>query len=365
MKRLAVIPSDPLEAYKVKGIASRLENYYNPGKFFDEVYLLSPLEKGVRDEFGMRVIHTKDRELQKRIRDLNIDVIRAYGGNWPCDMACGYKVKGIPVVVSVHDKRPQWLHASIKKADIVFCVSEEVKGLVLGKFDKSGRAWVLPNRVDLNVMRPFQEKEIMDLYAKYPFKYRILHVGRKSREKNLDTVIRALKILGERYCLLAVGDGKSEEYIKLSEEQGVSERCFFLRTLANEELARYYSWADCLCNPSRSEAMSSALVEAMACGTVVVTSVPASGGVGMEHMKDGLVLEDYENPESVAEMVEKACGDSGLRTMLIGNARESARRFEKGRVDELEISYYEKILEMKNGGEFKNGRYGFWNIFRK
>jgi len=43
MRRLAVIPSDPIEEYLKKGFSQeRLRNYYNPSLFFNEVYLLSP-----------------------------------------------------------------------------------------------------------------------------------------------------------------------------------------------------------------------------------------------------------------------------------------------------------------------------------
>ena len=196
MRRLAVIPSDPIKAYKDKGIASWLEDYYNPLHFFNEVYLLSPLEKEERYEFGMNIIPTKPKQLKSRIRELNIDVIRAYGGYWACDMACKNKVNGVPVVVSVHDTNTALLHNSIKKADIVFCMSNAVKKVVLTKFKKPDRVWMLQNRVNFNTMHPYPKDKLKDLDSKYPFKYKILHIGRKTKQKNLDTLIKALKILG-------------------------------------------------------------------------------------------------------------------------------------------------------------------------
>ena len=45
---------------------------------------------------------------------------RAYGGYWPCDMACGHKARGgggVPVVVSVHDTNPAELHGDGAEPD--------------------------------------------------------------------------------------------------------------------------------------------------------------------------------------------------------------------------------------------------------
>ncbi len=350
--RLAVIPSDPLEAYKHKGIASWLEDYYNPLHFFDEVYLLSPLEKEEGYEFGMNIIPTKPKQLKSRIRELNVDIIRAYGGYWACDMACNNRVNGVPVVVSVHDTNPKILHNSIKKADVVFCVSEAVKELVLAKFKKPDRVWILPNRVNFNVMRPYSKSELADLDNNYPFKFRILHVGRKSRQKNLDTLVKALKILGKEYYLLAIGRGNTDEYVRLAKEEGVIERCHFIESIKNEELARYYSWADCMCTPSRWEGFGIVFIEALACEAIVVTSDIAPMNEYIKHRENGLLVKDYENPQALAEAIKVACNDAQLRNHIKKNARRSVERFEKSRIDKLEVDYYKKILAMSQNKEF-------------
>src|SRR6185436_7443513 len=124
MKKLAVIPSDSIDDYLKGGYSKAwLKAYYNPCQFFDEVYLLSPLENNHPELLGMKVIQTQEHELRKRIKDLEINVVRAYGGNWACRMACEHKVSGVPVVVSVHDTNPSILYDSIKKADVVLCVA--------------------------------------------------------------------------------------------------------------------------------------------------------------------------------------------------------------------------------------------------
>lgn len=352
MRRLAVIPSDPIKAYKDKGIASWLEDYYNPLHFFNEVYLLSPLEKEERYEFGMNIIPTKPKQLKSRIRELNIDVIRAYGGYWACDMACKNKVNGVPVVVSVHDTNTALLHNSIKKADIVFCMSNAVKKVVLTKFKKPDRVWMLQNRVNFNTMHPYPKDKLKDLDSKYPFKYKILHIGRKTKQKNLDTLIKALKIVGDEYCIIAIGRGNTDEYIKLAKKQGVMERCYFINSIPNEELSYYYSWVDCMCVPSRWEGFGVVFIEALACETIIITSDIAPMNEYIEHTKNGLLVKDYENPKALAETIMVTCSDKHLREFIKKNTRKSVKRFEKGRIDKLEAGYYKKILTMSQNKEF-------------
>jgi glycosyltransferase involved in cell wall biosynthesis len=355
--RLAVIPSDPTEAYKRKGIASWLKDYYNPLHFFDEVYLFSPLEKEERHEFGMHIIPTKPKQLKSYLKEFGVDIVRAYGGYWACDMACQNKVNGVPVVVSVHDKRLKFLHDSIKKADVIFCVSETVRKLVLTKVNKLDMVWLLPNRVNFNTMRPYPKNEFMSLDTEYPFKYKILHVGRKSEEKNLDTVIKVLKILGKEYCLLAIGRGNPDPYKDLAKEHGVMEQCYFIESINNEDLARYYSWADCMCTPSRWEGFGVVFIEALACEAVTVTSDIAPMNEYIRHGENGLLVKDYENPHALAEVVKVACTDIQLRNTIKKNARKSIEIFEKNRIDKREVDYYQKILAMKHNGEFN---LSFW-----
>ena len=163
MRRLAIVPSDPIAIGLKRGYAeSRLKGYFNPTSFFDEVYVLSPLEKTNPDLLGMIAINTPDRFFKPLVLRYKIDIIRAYGGYWACDLACRNKVSGIPVVVSVHDPNPNNLHNSIKNADFVFCTSESVRKMVNKRFKKRDRILLLPNRVDLSLMHPVPKNELTE-----------------------------------------------------------------------------------------------------------------------------------------------------------------------------------------------------------
>ncbi|NQU43254.1 glycosyltransferase [bacterium] len=344
MTILAVIPSDPMSAYEAVGCHVWAERYYNPGHSFDRVYLLSPHEKQEVFQYGMHTVPTQPSQLKSRLRELGVDVVRAYGGYWPCDMACRNKARDVPVVVSVHDTNPDEFYASIRHADYVFCMSEAVRDLVLTRFERVDRVWLLPNRYDRDVMRPMPDEGFSDLDAAYPWRYRLVCVGRLSGQKNQETLIRALRLLGPDYGCVFVGRNDPAPLRKLAEEKAVADRCAFVESVRNDLLARYYNWAHAMVTPSRWEGFGIVFVEALACGAVVVTSNVAPMNEYIRHERNGLLVDGYETPSALAATVKRACEDEELRHALKANAPASVERFERRRVDDLEIRYYQRIL---------------------
>src|SRR6185369_596576 len=110
--RLVVVPSDPIIAYEQKGCSDWLEQYYNPQGMFNEVFALSPYERGERQAYGMTIIGVAERDFSAMLRRLQPEVVRGYGGYWASDLVCSHRIADIPVVVSVHDTNPEYLHKS-------------------------------------------------------------------------------------------------------------------------------------------------------------------------------------------------------------------------------------------------------------
>ena len=344
-RRLAVIPSDPLQDYEQAGYASWLKGYYNPAGHFDEVYCLSPKEPTARFAHGIQVIPTKEGELTARIRELKIDVVRAYGGYWAGDFATAEKVPGVPVIVSVHDQRPDWLHDSIRAADEVIAVSDVVRQLVAGRGVPAERISVVPNRVDFDVFSRVEDAARRTAFERrFPGTRRILHVGRKSIEKNLDTLIRTLPLLGGDYTIIAVGRGDAGPYEKLAHELGVQSRCYFVESVPSAELTEFYSFCDCFCTPSRQEGFGIVFIEALACEAMVVASDIAPINEYIHHNESGLLVKAFEDPGALAAAIRLACTDEALRQRLSRAARYSVQNFERTRVDALEAGLYERLL---------------------
>ncbi|NTV29078.1 MAG: glycosyltransferase family 4 protein [Candidatus Omnitrophica bacterium] len=358
MTRLAVVPGNTLDDLADKGLSERLAGYYNPQSFFEKVVFLSPFEDAVREVAGMRVVPTRDVELPARLKEEGADIVRAYGGTTPAEMAVFHRRAGVPVVVSLHDKRPDRIRPAVRFADAVFVVSQELRSeMVMFGIDPE-RMFVVPNGVDTALMRPLAAGETGELCARFPWRRKLLQVGRKSPEKNIESLVRALARLGPDYGLVSVGQGDAAPYEALAREAGVEGRCVFLPAVPQADLVRFYNWADCVCHPSRSEAMCNVLLEALACGSPVVTTLAAATGLGVGPDGAALLVDDPENDEVLAKRIRFACEEENVVRTLRAGARESVEHLSLERTQAYEAECYRQVLEMNSKGAFRRGRFG-------
>jgi glycosyltransferase involved in cell wall biosynthesis len=346
LRTLVIFPSDPIRSYELAGI-DWLERYYNPDGFFNKVYILDVSEIGDRKIQNLDVIGMKGKNIVKMLKKLNPDVVRAYGGFFPADLACQNRSSKIPILISIHDSRPELIHKTVKFADMVICTSKIVaRNAILNGVDLA-RIRILPNRIDTKIFHPiFDEKLIDPIAKKFPKGKHILHVGRKADEKNLDTLIRSLEYLPEEYFCIFVGQGDKTPFVNIANEIGVSNRCYWIESIKNSELPKWYSWCDCMCTPSRFEGFGIVFIEAAACGCRIVTSDIAPMNEYLKNGKSACLIKDYENPKELAESIFKICEDDKLSKILTQGAIEVAKKFDKDIIDKKEIEIYQEVLSI-------------------
>ena len=100
----------------------------------------------------------------------------------------------------------------------------------------------------------------------------------------------------------------------------------WLGRVSDDELAALYRGARCLVYPSLYEGFGIPVLEAMACGTPVVTS---AGGATEEVAGGAAVLVDPHDPAAIAAGIEQA---SARRAELVARGLERARAFTWERV---------------------------------
>ncbi|MDB4348672.1 glycosyltransferase, partial [bacterium] len=117
--KLCIFPNDPLQAYFDKGEIK--ERYYNPNNFFDEVHIISLIDKDIEESkvkvtvgtaklkihsVGKINIKNKNKNLERIIelvKKINPDIIRAYNPfveGWLA-AKCAKKLN-IPFYLSLH-----------------------------------------------------------------------------------------------------------------------------------------------------------------------------------------------------------------------------------------------------------------------
>ena len=345
---LVVVPCDPIGVYERVGY-DWLQRYFNPTGMFREVYVLSPLEKGVRRAHGMTIIGVPEDKFVQKINEIRPDVVRAYGGFWPSDLVCRNRVSGIPIIVSIHDVRRELLHPSIRHMDLVLVLTNEIENQVLKAGVSKSRIRYLPNRVDRRVFYPVQDPALIQTVAsRFPPGRHILHIGRMAREKNQDTIIRALALLPKDYSSIFIGSGDRGPFVAIAEELGVSERCFWLDSVKNSELPIWYSWCDCFCFPSRfpSEGFPLVSLEAAACASAMVASDAPPMNEYLIHDESACLVREYENPSVLAAAIRRVCENPEYRATIKNGILKVAERFDLAVVDKMEADIYREAMTL-------------------
>jgi glycosyltransferase involved in cell wall biosynthesis len=154
----------------------------------------------------------------------------------------------------------------------------------------------------------------------------VLGAGRLTSEKDFETLIRAFAIVRRSRAarLLILGEGMKRAQLEASIERlGISADVALPGFVANPY--RYMRRAAVFVLSSRSEGFGNVLVEAMACGTPVVSTDCPSGP--REILEDGLhgALVPVDDPEAMATSII-----AQLERPYIDSARERAQTFTLG-----------------------------------
>ncbi len=157
----------------------------------------------------------------------------------------------------------------------------------------------------------------------------IFSVGTVQPRKNYARLIEALKALGPAFndvqLVIAGGRGWLDGPIYRAVEQfGLTERVHFIGFARDEDLPVLYSDAACLAYPSLYEGIGLPVLEAMACGTPVVTSNVSSLP---EVAGDAALLVDPYDVEALADALRRVLTDETLGTELVARGCRQAALF--------------------------------------
>lgn len=248
-----------------------------------------------------------------------------------------YGISGVPLIMSFHTlalmknlvARSEWekeneerINAEIMlvdKADYIIA-SSEVDYDYLKYLYNAGedRMRVVVPGVDTTLFRSRPSEDAKKLIGADKNEKIVLFVGRIEPLKGIDTLIYAIKIIQRRnpdlhLQLWIVGGDVSEPISLWSKEMQKLERLRlilhlhthikFIGQKKQHELPNYYNAADVVVMPSHYESFGMTALEAMACGTPVITT-NVSGISRLFDEKHAHLVTSVQNPLLLASKIE-------------------------------------------------------------
>jgi len=379
--KLCVFPNDPLVSYYNKGEIK--ERYFNPQNIFDEIELISFIEKDIDEDKVKSIvgnakfkIHSvgkvsfsnkgvKKKKILKLVKSINPDIIRAYNPllqGWIAAF-CSQKLK-IPFFVSIHVQydglRKIVKNKNFKKYLALKYSRKFIEPYTLSQAEKITAVYkiidpyvfdickkhpeILYNRIDL---KRFQNGKKILKYEK-PL---IISVGRLTAQKNHEIIIKSVKDLD--VYLLIIGTGELKDSLKnLVDELNISEKVIFKDSVPNEQIQNYYKSANvfALAYDPNVEGLPIPVLEALASNLPVVIPHPIS------EYSDGLegagAFCDL-NYKSFESHIRKIIEDEEYTEKLRKIGIKKVQQFDEERTENREAEIYKELLRSKKIGLIK------------
>lgn len=257
----------------------------------------------------------------------------------------------------------QWLYTALNarlqkrtfqgKAKVIVAVSQLVKEQLVETGIAPGRIRLITNGVDIAEFHPGEsERAFFALPEVVPL---ALFAGDlRTPRKNLDTVLAALVRVGELH-LTVLGDLTGSVYPELCKRLGISNRVHFLGY--RRDISRVMRSVDMFIFPSRYEACSLVILEALASGLPVVTARTA-GGAELVTRGSGFVLDDPNDVAGLVESMRQLVRDPTTRQVVGREARSVA---EKNRWDAMAADYlrlYHSVTQKRSESKGTKGDEG-------
>ena len=173
----------------------------------------------------------------------------------------------------------------------------------------------------------------------------ILYLGNTRPYKNLPRLINAFKIVKKNdfknyKLVIAGGEKRNLSFLKqIVKRLDIERDIIFIGDLTDEEVVALMNVADIFVFPSLEEGFGLPPLEAMACGTPVVTSNLSSLP---EVVGDAAMLVDPKNIKEIASAIKQVLTDRKLREKLIDKGLERVKRFSWERTARETLKIYQQ-----------------------
>jgi glycosyltransferase involved in cell wall biosynthesis len=275
------------------------------------------------------------------------DLVHAHGHPYPstwlaCKVAKQFKK---PFIVTQHNTfidYDSWLNLAeslndwtigttvLRNADRVIAVSKKTREYVLKLGAEKAKTAVIYNGVDADFFRAMDKEKCRIRLSLPKNRTIILSIRRLFYKNGLNTLIEVASHLTREYhdlLFIIVGTGPDRGFIENRiRELDLSNNVKLAGFVPDEQLPLYYNAADCFVIPSSSgEGLPMVLLEAMACGLPVVSTVTGGTAEIIKEGKNGFLAPPRDS-KTLANAVAKTLSQ---KTESLAMGRENRKTIEK------------------------------------
>ncbi|MBE9210930.1 glycosyltransferase family 4 protein [Nostoc sp. LEGE 06077] len=231
-----------------------------------------------------------------------------------------------------------WEKQAFQRAKVVVAVSEKVAQELTNIGVPRDRIRVIVNGVDLQEFNPgIPSRQKLNLPENVNLG---LFAGDiRTPRKNLDSVLQALVQVPNLH-LAVVGSTDGSPFPQLAADLGISERVHFLGY--RRDIPEIMRSVDLFVFPSRYEACTLVLLEALASGLPVITAT-ATGGAELVTPECGIVLPDSDDVEALATALSSLVSDRPLMQQMGEAARAVAEQYSWSTMAQTYMDLFEEL----------------------
>jgi len=352
----AVRIGNPLER-KFHGVIRKLFDAEGYASLFATVKLIRMCKKEHVDVIHMHNLHGCYINLRRWFRYLrasDIPVVWTLHDCWTMTGHCAYfsyvdcekwktlcgkcpEKRSYPVCIGIDGSKRNYrlkkkLFTKLDKLTIV-TPCRWLEDIVKASYLHGAQTRVIYNGVDTRRFRPLAS-ELRKQYGLEDKRLLLSVASDWDRRKGLDSLVELAQILDETYKIVIIGLTRGQIDTLPRNLLGLE------RTASQEELAAWYSAADCLVNPTLDDTMPLVNLEALACGTPI--AVYNTGGCPEAVNDDCGAVVEKGDAEGLAEAVKRICESE---TDYTNACVEQAKRFEKQKMVQAYAELYREVLK--------------------
>lgn len=240
------------------------------------------------------------------------------------------------------------LKKTLNNADKIITVSHHTRKDLIERLDiPDEKIKVIYNGKDSR-FQPLTHQETIKVREKYglqnPF---ILSVGGLHPIKNIPRLLKAYHLarsdgLNHKLVIVGMEMDKAGKIFHTSNVLGLENQVIFTGKISDEDLAGLYNAADIFIYPCLYAGFGLPPLEAMACGTPVITSFNSSLP---EVVGDAGLLIDPYNPGEMAEAINSLAGDDNWKEDLIRRGLKQSKLFDWSKSAHETLRVYREVYD--------------------